>query len=202
MTATHTFSSFNAPPSGLSPVTETINNKLLVQMIQSRSERGFHMLYDMYSGALLGIIMKFVRRSDVAEDLLQETFVKIWKHIDGFDAARGTLFTWMLNIARNISIDYLRSATNQQQLMHVNNDLFSLHTDYLNANVSSSSITELKDIKTKALQLDQKYAAVIDLIFFYGYTQQQAAVILSLPLGTVKTRARKGLELMKILYRK
>ncbi len=172
----------------------------LVLIIKSKNERGFHMLYDKYCGALHGILMKFVRRTDVADDLLQDVFVKIWKHIDAFDPARGTLFTWMLNIARNHAIDYLRSSNYKEQSLHVDNELFSLYTHYINDNSSNSSMAEFKDLQKKALQLDAKYAEVIDMIFFYGCTQEQTARILKLPLGTVKTRARKGLGLLKIIY--
>jgi RNA polymerase sigma-70 factor (ECF subfamily) len=172
----------------------------LVRMIKSKSEKGFTILYDNYCGALYGIVMKFVRRTDVADELLQDVFLKIWKHIDGFDSAKGTFFTWMLNIARNQSIDYLRSSGYRQQLLHVNNDLFSLHMDYISAKALNTNEVEFKDIKSKALQLDPKYAEVIDMIFFYGCSHEQTALILKLPLGTVKTRARKGLGMLKTLY--
>lgn len=178
----------------------TIDTATLVQMVRSKSEKGFNILYDNYCGALYGILMKFVQRTDVADDLLQEIFLKIWKNIDGFDPEKGTLFTWMLNIARNQAIDYLRSSCHRQQLLHVNTDLFTLHKDYIASNISSSSLLEQKDIKNKVLQLDTKYATVIDLIFFYGCTYEQTARILKLPIGTVKTRTRKGLTILKKLY--
>lgn len=177
-----------------------LDTETLVLMVKSKSEKGFNMLYDNYCGALYGILMKFVQQRDVAEDLLQEIFVKIWKNIDAYDPERGTLFTWMLNIARNQAIDYLRSARHRQQLLHVNNDLFRLHKDYIASNISNSSLLEHKDIKNKVLQLDKKYATIIDLIFFYGCTYEQTGRILKLPTGTVKTRTRKGLAILKKLY--
>jgi RNA polymerase sigma-70 factor (ECF subfamily) len=170
-------------------------------MVKSKSEKGFNILYNNYCGAIYGILMRFVLRRDVADDLLQDIFLKIWKNIDCFDPEKGTLFTWMLNIARNQAIDYLRSSCHRKQLLHVNNDLFSLHKDYIASNDSNSNLIELKDIKSKVLKLDSKYADVIDLIFFYGCTHEQTARIMKLPLGTVKTRARKGLGILKILYR-
>jgi RNA polymerase sigma-70 factor, ECF subfamily len=179
----------------------TVDTETLVQMVKSKSERGFNILYDNYCEALYGILMKFVQRTDVADDLLQDIFLKIWKNIDGFDSDKGSLFTWMLNIARNQAIDYLRSSCHRQQLLHVNNDLFMLHKEYVSSNVSSSSLLEYKDIKNKVLQLDAKYSNVIDLIFFYGCTYEQTARIMKLPVGTVKTRARKGLSILKTLYR-
>ncbi len=204
MTTTFTYPAQQAPPAVSPTVFESagtgVDTATLVWMVKSKNERGFHILYDKYCGALYGILMKFVRRTDVADDLLQDVFVKIWKHIDTFDPAKGTVFTWMLNIARNQAIDYLRSSCHQKQLLHVDNELFFLHTDYIDTNTSNSSMAEFKDLQNKAQQLDAKYAEVIDMIFFYGCTQEQTARILKLPLGTVKTRARKGLGILKILY--
>ncbi len=187
-------------PTAYQPARVAVDTGILVQMIKSKSEKGFTILYDNYCGALYGILMKFVRRTDVADELLQDVFVKIWKNIDRFDPAKGTLFTWMLNITRNQAIDYLRSASYQQQLLHVNNDLFSLHMDYIGSKALNTDEVEFKDIKSKAMQLDPKYAEVIDIIFFYGCSHEQAAHILKLPLGTVKTRVRKGLGMLKALY--
>ena len=176
------------------------DNDLLVRLVQSKSERGFHTLYNKYCGALYGVIIKLVKRTDVADDLLQDAFVKIWKHIDSFDSSKGTLYTWMLNIARNQALDYLRSSTYRKQLLQVEIDLFSHCTDSIGNITSNSCAIEFRDFKNKALQLNPKYTEVIDLIYFYGWTQEQTAEILKLPLGTIKTRARKGLSLLKMLY--
>lgn len=172
----------------------------LVKMIKSKSEQGFSILYDNYSIALYRILFKFVKRTEVADDLLQDTFVKIWKNIDQFDHTRGTLFTWMLNVARNIAQDYLKSSTCKQQLQNVSIDLSLSHKHPFGNNNSLINNLDFKDFKSKALQIDQKYAEIIDMIFFCGFTQNQTAEILNLPLGTVKTRARKGLSMLKNLY--
>ncbi len=173
---------------------------MLLQMIKSHSERGFTILYDNYSTALYNALIKIVRRSEVAEDLLQDTFVKIWKNIDQFDSDRGTLFTWMLNIARNLAIDYFRSSACKKQLKSVNIETFFLDENYPANTHSQTNDLDYKDFKNKALQIEQKYAQVIDMICFQGYTQSQTSELLKLPLGTVKTRARKGLSILKHLY--
>jgi RNA polymerase sigma-70 factor, ECF subfamily len=178
----------------------TAETALLVQMIKSKSERGFNVLYTNYSKALYGVLFKYVRRTELADDLLQDTFVKIWKYIDAFDPAKGSLFTWMLSIAQNLAIDYLRSAAHRKQSLQVSIDLFSLTKNYNGHITSNTNEVEIKDFKSKALQLDPKYAQVIDMIFFYGWSHEQTAQLLKLPLGTVKTRAREGLRLLKILY--
>jgi RNA polymerase sigma-70 factor (ECF subfamily) len=204
MIATTTYSKRQVIPTFISNNTKFVNpnNDIdsLVKLVQSKSERGFHTLYNKYCGALYGVIIKLVKRTDVADDLLQDTFVKIWKNIDSFDKSKGTLYTWMLNIARNQALDYLRSSAHRKQLLQVEIDLFSHCTDNIGNRTINACPVEFADFKSKALQLDSKYTEVIDLIYFYGWTQEQTAEILKLPLGTIKTRARKGLSLLKILY--
>lgn len=182
------------------PENKTSDTAMLLQMIKSHSERNFTILYNNYSKSLYEILLKIVSRTEVAEDLLQETFVKIWKNIDRFDDTKGTLFTWMLNIARNLAIDFLRSSNCKNQLQNVNIELFFIHQNYPASTHSSSNDLVYKDFKKKALQIAQKYAEVIDLVYFHGYTQSQASELLKLPLGTVKTRAKKGLSIVKHLY--
>lgn len=179
---------------------KTIDTAALVQMIKAKEEKGFNTLYDNYSSSLYGILLKIVRHNDVADDLLQDTFVKIWQHIDKFDAAKGTLFTWMLNIARNLAIDHQRSSSYRMQLQMISIDVPFFREPNTNTTTSYINEGEFKDFQKKALQLEPKYAEVIDLIFFYGWTQEQTAQLLKLPLGTVKTRARKGLSILKVLY--
>ncbi len=183
-------------------VKSTFDNAILVEMIRSKSEKGFHILYDKYCGSLYNILIKIVLRTDVADDLLQETFVKIWKYIDRFDPAKGTLFTVDAEYSgcRNPgTIDYLRSVGYRQQL-HENIDPFLLHVDCISTADINTNDLEFKDFKSNAMQLDKKYAEVIEMIYFHGWTQEQTARILDLPLGTVKTRARKGVEMLKIIY--
>jgi len=179
---------------------KTADTVMLVQMIKSHRERGFTILYDNYSSALYKALIKIVMRSEVAEDLLQDTFVKIWKNIEQFGSDRGTLYTWMLNIARNLAIDYLRSSAGKNQLKSVNIETFIIHENLPANTHSQTNDLDYKDFKNKALQIEQKYAEVIDKICFQGYTQNETSEILKLPLGTVKTRARKGLSILKHLY--
>ncbi len=206
MTTINTFSSQQEIPTISSNTKKIIVKSMdaakLVEMIQSKSEKGFDVLYNMYCDALYSAIIKIVKRTDVTDDLLQETFVKIWKHIDCFKPEKGTLYTWMLNIARNQSIDYLRSSDYHKQLLNEEIDLFSFKFDVIDTTKNNICQIEFADFKRKAKQLDPKYAEVINMIFFYGWTHKQTALKLMLPIGTVKTRARKGLSLLKILYLK
>ena len=81
----------------------------LVVLLNEQSNDAFNYLYDNYSGALYTIINQIVPDKDTANDVMQEVFVNIWRKISTYDAGKGRLFTWMLNIARNAAIDKIRS---------------------------------------------------------------------------------------------
>ena len=91
------------------PETQKYTETDLILLLRQREQSAFSYLYDNYSGALYGIILSIVPDKELANDVLQEVFVKIWRQVDSYDASKGRLFTWMMNIARNASIDMLRS---------------------------------------------------------------------------------------------
>jgi RNA polymerase sigma-70 factor (ECF subfamily) len=101
--------------------TFTYSEQELVSLLKVRDAKAFSYLYDHYSGALLGIISQIIEDMDMSNDVLQEVFINIWRKIESYDPVKGRLFTWMLNIARNASIDVLRSKAyqnnrNQQEI--------------------------------------------------------------------------------------
>ena len=152
-------------------------------------------LYSMYSGALLGVISRIVNQTEVAEDLLQETFVKIWNSTGSYDASKGRLFTWMMNVARNLSIDKLRSKDYKNT--HKNQDIEN-NVNFIDEQkkvIFNADTLGLKDLVT---HLKPEFKNVLDMIYFKGYTHVEAAEELNIPLGTVKTRVRMAiLELRK-----
>ena len=92
-------------------------NKLISEM-QKGNEVAFAELYDRYSPALFGVVSKIIREESLAQDILQDCFVTIWKKAQSFDADKGSFFTWMLNICRNKSIDGLRKQNRESD--HLN----------------------------------------------------------------------------------
>ncbi|MBO9635590.1 MAG: sigma-70 family RNA polymerase sigma factor, partial [Chitinophagaceae bacterium] len=86
----------------------TYSEQELVEALKQRNGKAFGYLYDNYSAALNGVIMDILQDDGSAVDILQEVFIKIWKQIEQYDPARGKLFTWMFNIARNAAIDATR----------------------------------------------------------------------------------------------
>jgi RNA polymerase sigma factor (sigma-70 family) len=169
----------------------------LVALLKSRDESAFSSLYDHYSAALFSIILKIVNNHELGEDVLQEAFVKIWNSFSTYDPSKGRLFTWMVNIARNLSIDTVRSKSykNQTKIQSSENAVINA-SNSTNENDRFDALGVRK--KLTALKDDQKQ--IIDLAYFEGFTQSEISQKLGIPLGTVKTKMRTAiLELKKIL---
>lgn len=98
----------------MSPI-HHLEEDTLISLLQKKDQRAFNYLYDHYAGALYGIVIRIVSLKEYADEVIQDVFVKIWKYIDSFDAARGKLYTWIINIARNSAIDYVKSKSVQNE---------------------------------------------------------------------------------------
>lgn len=159
----------------------------LLPLLLRKEERAFTMLYDMYSKSLFSVITNLISNRDDAEDVLQEVFVKIWKNIDSYSESKGRLYTWMLNIARNTTIDKLRSKGFNNSQKNLSSDNFVHLLDDSNKLVNRIDSIGLRDFVNK---LKPKCIQLIDLLFFKGFTQQEVSEELSMPLGTVKTQNR------------
>ena len=168
----------------------------LLPLLLKKDDRSFTLLYDNYSKSLYGIIFNLIKDKEEAEDVLQEVFVKIWKNIDTYNTSKGRLYTWMLNIARNTSIDKLRSKNfnNNQKNLSTDNFVHILDDNSKTINkIDAIGLKELiKKLKPKCIQL-------IDLLFFKGYTQQEASDELEIPLGTVKTQNRNCMNELRLM---
>ena len=173
----------------------TTDNTCLSELLKAGSRDAFSELYDKYSPALFGIISRIVQNKAVGEELLQDIFIKIWKNIDKYEASKGTLFTWMLHITRNTCIDYLRSVQHKMQ-MHTQPQLL----ETLTIPEAAQYKAEHAELKGLAFKLEHKYKEVIELLYFWGYSQEEVAQRLQIPLGTVKTRSRMGLQQLRTLY--
>ena len=157
-----------------------------MSLLKSRDAKAFSYLYDNYSGALLGIISQIIEDMDMSNDVLQDVFINIWRKIESYDPIKGRLFTWMLNIARNASIDVLRSRTYQNNR---NNQEIS------ESFAGGFSTMNVDDIGLKKIlqQLKAEHRVLIELSYFKGYTHEEISEIEDIPLGTVKTRIRNAL---------
>src|SRR4029078_13011068 len=169
----------------------------LVALLNEQNNDAFNYLYDNYSGALFTIINQIVPDKDTASDVLQEVFVSVWRKIGTYDETKGRLFTWMLNIARNAAIDKVRSKG------YRDNQRTQPIAEGENTGMAMSSNPVVNDVGLKKVltTLNEEYRKLIDLSYFQGFTHEEIAKMLGIPLGTVKTRIRTAISQLKTMIR-
>ncbi len=172
----------------------TLLEKHIVELLQERNDKAISLLYDNYADTLLGVANKVLRNEELAQDVLQESFVKIWKKADTYDPSKAKLFTWLFRITRNTAIDKLRS-TNLKSDKEIQMDV----SDVYNLGVDSIR-PEFLDVQEHLDKIEDKYQIVLDALFFQGMTQQEASDELDIPLGTVKSRLKIGLRELRKIY--
>ncbi len=174
----------------MKPVANTFE---IAELINLRDRIGFNLLYDQFTPVVFGVCHKFVSNREAAEDLVQETFIKVWKNISQFDPDKSSFSTWLLNIARYTAIDYLRSKSYKQQLKNQNLE----NSEYQYEKPAISYLEERAELQGLIETLEYKYRIVLELIYFTGYTQEETAELLNIPLGTVKTRTRFAIQTLR-----
>ncbi len=168
----------------------------MVAALKGKDRSALEYLYDHYAGALLGVISRIIKKEELAEEVLQDVFLKIWDRIDSYDVTKGKLFTWMLNIARNQAIDKTRSKefSKDKKTGDIDNFVNRIdREDYVEQKVEAIGIKEL----IKDLPEDQRF--IIDQHYLKGYTQAEISEEFNLPLGTVKTRMRLAMKVLRKL---
>lgn len=175
----------------------TYSESELIALLKQGEESGYSYLYDHYGATLYGVIIQIVSRPEVAEDILQEVFLKIYRNIGHYEDSKGRLYTWILRIARNTAIDTLRSRDfrKSQKIQALDNDVYDN-----TAETSSLPFVDHLGLDKVLSALNEDHRRVIDLAYFNGFTREEIAHELNLPLGTVKTRVRNALiELRRLL---
>jgi len=179
-------------PRPMPPKTQSTEDEL-VELLRQRSEEGFSQLYERYAPALYGVVTRIVKSEEAAQDVIQDAFVKIWKSFAGYDKSKGSLFTWILNVARNTAIDYTRSKHAKHNIQ--NGEAVVSMSNKLGVSNSFDHI----GLKEQVEKMKIEHREVIDLLYFEGYTHEEASKHLNLPLGTVKTRIRSAVSQLRSL---
>lgn len=170
----------------------------IIASLRSKNQEGMKSLYERYSAAIYGIVCKVIADEEAAKETLQDVFVKIWNNGDKYDANKGRLFTWMVQIARNVAIDTLRSSQFKK-----GNRTESLPNSVSN-NAAHSEEQQERDPALRRIveQLDQPNRKIIELLYFEDYTQKEVADELGIPLGTVKSKVRKAITQLRTMLSK
>jgi RNA polymerase sigma factor (sigma-70 family) len=174
----------------------TYTESELVFALQQKEENAFTYLYDNYAGALNGVVFAMVKDYTLSEDIVQDAFVKIWNNIANYDAEKGRLFTWMKKLIHNLTLDTIKSKGYKNQHKITSDEFALVNIETPNEVLSKIERTEFQH---KLANLESKQKQIIDMCYFQGYTQQEIANELDMPLGSVKTKMRYAIiELRKI----
>ena len=170
---------------------------ILVKNFKSKDHLAFEELYSMYHKSIYGVIFNMIKDTEIANDLTQDVFIKAWNNSEKYSNKKGRFFTWLLNIAKNTTIDKIRSKSYKNNKKNVSSE------DFLNSfmcNIDSNSTTNTIGLKNMVSNLEPKIKNILNLIYFEGFTQKEVSEELNIPMGTVKTRKRNGLNLLKTLF--
>ena len=168
----------------------------LIDRLQRRDPQALAELYDRYGRLAYSLIFRVVRDTGIAEDLVQETFLRVWNRAQGFNAEKGSIGPWLLAVARNRAIDYLRSAGGRMRnaLELEETEHPSLYMD-LEKEILLSD--KARQIRSAIEKLSPQQKQVIELAYFEGLSQTEMAERMGQPLGTVKTWVRAALRVLR-----
>lgn len=177
----------------------------LMMRIKARDKAALSELYDCYHKLLFGLILSILKKREEAEDILQEAFTSIWEKADQFDTERGSVYTWIVSLTRNLSIDRLRSKVykeQEKQSVSLDNEdvyhpLFSQEHNPMQGTILKERAKRLHEALA---QISDKQREMLQVAYFNGLSQSEISKKFDIPLGTVKTRMRDGmLKLREIL---
>jgi RNA polymerase sigma-70 factor, ECF subfamily len=167
----------------------------ILAVLHDDPARGVELLYDHYGRMVYSLTLRIVHDRGTAEEITQDVFVRCWSNIARYDPARGGLAAWLLTIAHHRAIDELRSRRGREQRREVSDTYLGL----LAADGPAFDDALVQSEVHKALaELPPAQSEVIRLIFWNGLTRREIAQQLRLPLGTVHTRLRLGMEKLRL----
>jgi len=166
----------------------------LLHRVAAGDRLGFEMLYRLTSPRLWSVIRRIVARKQAAEDVLQNTYLTIWRKARLFDPAAGEALGWMTTIARHRAIEWLRQPGNATPRASSSNETRTSEEGSAGDATERSVLFDQLLSKLSAEQRDS-----LRLIYFFGMTQEEVSAALDVPLGTIKSRVRRGLIALKEL---
>jgi RNA polymerase sigma-70 factor, ECF subfamily len=168
----------------------------VVRRLKSRDADVIGELYDRYGRIAYTLIQRIVRDRAVAEDLLQESFLRVWNRAQGFDAERGALGPWILTVARNQALDYIRSVQGRvwSGMSSADSDHPGMFRDWEGEMLDG---VQLERVRAAMSKLTDNQRTVIELAYFEGLSQSEMAERIEQPLGTIKTWIRSALKALR-----
>lgn len=169
----------------------------LARRLKERDPNAMSDLYDRYGRVAYSLIFRMVRNGAAAEDLVQETFLRVWNRVQSFDQERGALGPWVLTVARNRAIDYIRSIDGRMSAGALELDRVENPSLFCDFSDQALSLDRARRLKGAFEKLNDNQRKVIELAYFEGLSQTEMAEQMKQPLGTVKTWVRSALKVLR-----
>lgn len=179
-------------------MTSTDESKLITQVAQG-NENAFLALYDRYAGRVHGLTLHILGDDMLAEEATQDTFLKLWSRARDYLAERGPFLPWLLTIARRVALDRLRLESRRPTLSTSSDPEESWQVIPELDSLTDESRWRSLYFAVQALHPDQR--KVVELAYYQGLSQSEIAEVLGWPLGTVKTRVRSALEILRGVWK-
>lgn len=174
------------------PATNTsLSDAALISSIRSGNQDAMAQLYDRYSSVVYAVALRVLGDAAAAEDVLQEIFMQLWRNPGSFDASRGNLAPWLAVIARNRSVDVLRKRRPQTDLSET---VVSVEPDLAG---EADRARAAEKIRATLREMPTAQRSALEMAYFEGYSHSEIAAKTGEPLGTIKTRIRAGLMLLR-----
>jgi RNA polymerase sigma-70 factor (ECF subfamily) len=169
----------------------------VMQLVGDGDPRAFELLYDRHGGAAFSLAYRMVGSRGMAEDITQEAFLSIWRSRMRYDAARGSVRTWVLGIVHNRTIDALRRGAAHERRREQFEGVEERHEAPERTDVEAARREEARSVRTALDSLPADQRRTIELAYFGGFSHSQIAELLGEPIGTIKGRMRLGLEKLR-----
>lgn len=175
----------------------------LLRRVATRDRAALGELYDRFSRPLFATAARMLNDHREAEDLVHDVFVTLWEKAPHFEENRGSAFAWAVTLTRNRAIDRIRQSKRRQELLNPSTHSLLEFTDLSGQERSSNDDLQNKEsaatVRAAVLELPAEEQKALNLAFFGGLTHHEIAAQLQQPLGTIKTRIRRGLLKLKDL---
>ena len=170
----------------------------LMQLVYAGQAAAFEVIYDRHADAAFSLAYRMCGQRALAEDVLQEAFLSLWRSGARYDRSRGSVRTWALGIVHNRAIDALRRRTTRDRGLTSEDGIEERLVAPERTDVEFARRDEAREVRHALQQLPHEQSRVIELAYFGGLTHVQIASMLNTPVGTVKGRMRLGLAKMRM----
>jgi len=179
---------------------QAVPDSALIERIMAQDENALSAVYDRYSGMVFSVLVRILKDSQAAEEVLQDLFLQLWREARRFDSNRGSLPAWLMVIARNRAISRLRGR-NRRALVETSEELAPGYAPWLdNVEHEAARAEIVGKVRAAMREMPREQRQVVELAYFEGLTQTEIAAHTGTPLGTVKTRMRTAIQSLRQLF--